>query len=92
MGKNALNDKNILYQMLGREVGNILASINPSFRMFTNVATNYIINIIDPYVEAFLSNGSEINTKAAGTFIKEEINQKVDEFMKRFEAEAKNDL
>lgn len=78
--------------MLSREISNILIGINPTFGMFTNVATNYVINMIDPYVDAFLSNGSQINTKAAGSFIKQEINNKVDEFMKKFEAESNNDL
>jgi hypothetical protein len=85
-----MSEKEILYQMLSREISNILVGVNPAFGMFTNVATNYVINMIDPYVEAFLSAGSNINTNAAGSFIKEEINTKVDEFMKKFEAMKNN--
>jgi hypothetical protein len=87
-----MNEKEILYQILSREISNILVGINPTFGMFTNVATNYVINMIDPYVDAFLSKGSGINTQAAGSFIKEEINNRVDKFMQKFEAERNNDL
>lgn len=86
-----MTDKDILYQIIGREVSNILGSLNPTFRMFSNAATGYVISIIDPYVDAFLSGG-QINTKAASGFIKQEISSKIDEFMKSFEAERNNDL
>jgi hypothetical protein len=88
-----MTERELLYQMLSREVNNILGGINPAFRMFSDMATNYIINIIDPYVSAFISNGNNLNSKAASSFVKQEINDKVDAFMKKFEEEtAKNEL
>jgi hypothetical protein len=88
-----MSEREILYQMLSREISNILGGINPTFRMFSDMATKYVIQIIDPYVSAFMSDGKEMNVKAAGTFAKQEINEKIDKFMKQFEEETiKNDL
>jgi hypothetical protein len=88
-----MSEREILYQMLSREINNILGGINPTFRMFSDMATRYVIQIIDPYVSAFMSDGKEMNVKAAGTFAKQEINENIDKFMKQFEEETtKNDL
>jgi hypothetical protein len=88
-----MTERELLYQMLSREVSNILGSINPTFRMFSDMATNYLIQIIDPYVSAFTSNGENLNPKVVSSFAKQEINEKIDKFMKKFEEESiKNDL
>lgn len=86
-----MNDKELLYQIINREVSNVLIQINPTLALFSNTATNYIINFIDPYVTAFLAGGEKINTQAAGAFVKEEVNEKVDAFIKKFESESKKD-
>lgn len=91
-----MSEKELLYQVISREVENMLGSINPAFRMFNNVAVNYVINIIDPYIDAFIANDKDhkINTDAVGSFLKTEINEKVDNFMKNFKEENNkyNDL
>jgi hypothetical protein len=88
-----MSERELIYQMLSREINNILGGINPTFRMFSEMATNYVIQIIDPYINAFMSNGKDLNVKAAGSFAKQEINEKIDKFMKQFEEESiKNDL
>lgn len=85
-----MNDKELLYQIIEREVSNFLGSLNPTFRLFSNSATKYIITIIDPYVSAFMNADGEINTNAASGFITEEVNEKVAKFMKKFEEESAN--
>jgi hypothetical protein len=86
-----MTDKELLYQMLQREVGNIIEIAAPQFRMFTNVASNYVIELIDPYVSAFLSpDDGTLNQKAAGAFLKQETNEKIDKFLKDFEEKHKN--
>jgi hypothetical protein len=91
-----MSEKELLYQVISREVENILGSINPAFRMFNNVAVNYVISIIDPYVDAFIANDKDhkINTEMVGGFLKDEVNSKVDNFMKKFREENRknNDL
>lgn len=84
-----MSEKELLYQIITREVENILGSVNPAFRMFNNVAVNYIVNLIDPYVDAFIANDKEhkIDTKMVGEFLKDEVNTKVDNFMKKFKEE-----
>ena len=83
-----MNEKELLYQVINREVSNLISSFNPAFRMFSSTITTYLINFIDPYVDAFTNNDGNINTKAANQFIKQEVSDKVDAFMKKFEAES----
>jgi hypothetical protein len=82
------SEKDILQQVLNREVSNILTNINPAFRMFSSTITNYLMNFIEPYVDAFTNSDGELNTKAAGGFVKQEVGEKVEAFMRKFEEEA----
>lgn len=83
-----MTEKELLYQVISREVSNLLGGLNPTFRMFSSTVTNYIINFLDPYVDAFMNNDGELNTKAATGFVKQEMNEKIEAFMKKFEAES----
>jgi hypothetical protein len=82
-----MTDKELLYQMLQREVGNLIEVAAPQFKVFSNFASNYVIELIDPYVNAFLSpDDGSLNQKAAGAFLKQETNEKIDKFLKDFES------
>lgn len=50
-----MTDKELLYQLLEREVKNIIELAAPQFKMFSGTASNFLISLIDPYVDAFLS-------------------------------------
>jgi hypothetical protein len=82
-----MTDKELLYQMLQREINDLITSAAPQFRMFSGVASNYLIELIDPYVNAFLSpDTGKLNKSAAGEFLKQETNEKINKFLKEFEA------
>jgi hypothetical protein len=86
-----MTDKELLYQMLQREVGNLIEATAPQFKMFSGMASNYVIELIDPYVNAFLSpDDGTLNQKAAGAFLKQETNEKIDRFLKDFENKQNN--
>lgn len=83
-----MTDKELLYQMINRAIGNTLSNINPSLKMFSSSLTRYAINFMEPYIDAFTNeDNGELNTKAAAAFTKQEINSKIDDFMKKFESE-----
>lgn len=85
------NEKDILYQMLSREIDNFLLGFGPLANVFSSSIKSYIFNFIDPYVNAFLfPNSDKINTKAASSFIKEEVNNKINDFLKKFNSETGN--
>jgi hypothetical protein len=87
-----MTDKEILYQMLQREVNSLIEAALPQFKMFSGTATNYIIDLIDPYVSAFLSpDDGSLNKKAAGEFLKQETNEKINKFLKDFEEKQKKE-
>jgi hypothetical protein len=86
-----MNDKELLYQMLQREIGNLIEGVAPQFKMFTGSVSKYIIELVDPYVNAFLSpDDGALNQKAAGAFLKQETSEKIDKFLKDFEKQQKD--
>jgi ABC-type transporter MlaC component len=90
-----MTDKELLKQMMSREIANLIESAAPQFKMFTPMASNYIFQYIEPYVDAFLSpDDGSLNKKAAGSFLKQETNEKIEKFLKEFEKaqHEKNDL
>jgi hypothetical protein len=88
-----MSERQLLEQLLNRYIGNILASFNPSFRLFSTSATKAVMDMFSPYLDAFTNpDTNKINTRAAGAYLKEETNKKIEEFMKRFEEESRNEL
>lgn len=80
-----MNDIEILRQIIDRSINNAISAINPAFKIFSNTLVNYTMEFITPYVEAFTNpDTSHVNIKAAGEYLKEETNQKIEEFMKKF--------
>jgi hypothetical protein len=83
-----MTDKELLRQMLQREIVNLVENAAPQFRMFSGVAANFVFDYIEPYVDAFLSpDDGALNKRAAGAFLKQETNEKIDKFLKEFEEE-----
>jgi hypothetical protein len=82
-----MTDKDLLKQMLQREVVNLVETTVPQFRMFSGIASDYLFEYIEPYIDAFLSpDDGTLNKKAAGAYLKQETNEKIDRFLKEFEA------
>jgi hypothetical protein len=83
-----MTDKELLRQMLQREIVNLVETAAPQFKMFSGVAANFVFEYIEPYVDAFLSSDDgALNKRAAGAFLKQETNEKIDKFLKEFEEE-----
>lgn len=80
-----MNDKEILYQMIKRNIDNILGQYVPSLKIFSNTISNYTINFLDPYISAFMEPGTnEFNAEAAGEYLKDETTKKIESFMLKY--------
>jgi predicted component of type VI protein secretion system len=87
-----MDERELLRQMVQRNINNMLNSINPGLRMFSGSLTNYAMEFLEPYISGFTNPSTQhINTKAATAFLKDETNKKIEEFMKKFENEIGND-
>lgn len=87
-----MTDKDLLYQMLDREIDNFINRANPMLSLMAGPIKNFVFNFIDPYVDAFMGGDPKgFNPKAVEGYLKEEVNEKVSNFMKKYEAE-KNKL
>ena len=81
-----MTDKDILYQMLEREIDNFISNTNPLLSLMAGPIKNFIFNFIDPYVTAFMGGDPKgLNPKVVESYVKEEVNEKVSSFMKKFE-------
>ena len=82
-----MTDKEIFFQVLFREVDNFLANFNnPLVAVFSDPVKHYLEKFLDPYVDAFsYPPKNEINAEIASEFLKEEANEKIENFKKRFE-------
>lgn len=80
-----MSDKELIFQIIDREIENIIAQINPGLRVFAPMASKYVCRYIEPYVDAFIDpDSSKINTRAAEEYLKQESLSKIGEFMKKF--------
>ena len=86
-----MNDKEILYQFLSREIDNIIGNLFPVLNMFQAPIKNYIFNFIDPYVDLFYMGGERINTDAIKSYATQEVTTKINEFIERFEKERNSE-
>ncbi len=85
-----MTDRELIYQVLQREITELLGMVNPNFTVFSNMVTKYVANFIDPYITAFTNSNGTLNTKAAEGFLKEETNKKIEEYMRKFEQSQDN--
>jgi hypothetical protein len=87
-----MGDREILQQMINRSINNALNSLNPGLRMFSGTMTKYAMEFLEPYIDGFMNDDTgHINTPAATAFMKEETSKKIEDFMKKFESEKKNE-
>jgi hypothetical protein len=87
-----MDERELLRQMIQRNINNVLNSFSPGLRMFSGNLTNYTMEFLEPYISGFTNPSTQhINTKAATAFLKDETNKKIEEFMKKFEDELGNE-
>ena len=84
-----MNDKQILYNMIERYIDNILLR-NPSLNMFSGPIKKWVINYIDPYVNLFIEDDA-LQVDMAGSFVEQELTDKIDIFKKSFKENKKNE-
>lgn len=85
-----MTDKELFYQVLNREVTNIISAYLPQFKMFSGTISNYIFKFIDPYIDAFLQ-GDKLNTDAIEKYTNQEVSDKIKSFMEKYNTERSNE-
>lgn len=84
-----MSDIDILYQFIRREIDNLIECYCPALNFISSGIKNYVINAIDPYVKLFYMGTDNFNAEAAGAYVKSELNNKINEFVKKYDAEKK---
>lgn len=75
-------DKEILYNMLDREVDNLLRG-NPMLTVFSSTIKQYVHNFLDPYLSFFME-GETLQMDVASAYAQEEVKNKIDNFKNKF--------
>ena len=82
-------DKQVLYNVIEREVHNIIAANFPVLGLFEGTITNYILSYIDPYVNAFIEGPQQhLNIEQLSAFTQAEVSDKIARFKKSYIEEA----
>lgn len=76
------NDKEILYNMLGREIDNLLGYGSP-LAMFSEPIKKFIFAKIDPYVSFFFVD-DKFEVNMATDYAKEEITERLNNFKQKY--------
>ena len=87
MQKNKISDKQVLYSLISREVSNILRQV-PFLGLFEDSITGFLLQIIDPYINAFIGNDNRINSEQLSKFVSQEAVEKIQAFKEKYEREA----
>ncbi len=78
-------DKEILYSIINREIDNI-TSLNPILAVFNGTIKNKLFAFLEPYID-FFTEGESFQVDMATSFAKQEVQKKLEDFKREFEAE-----
>jgi hypothetical protein len=82
------SDKQVLYNIIEREISNIVSQF-PILGIFGDTITNYILNYIDPYVNAFIEGPQQrLNIEQLSAFTQSEVTDKIARFKESYKKEA----
>jgi hypothetical protein len=86
-----MSDKDLFFQLLEREIDNLVRGFGPWGSLVSQPVKNAMFKFIDPYIDAFfIGDSTKINSRAASAFLKSEINEKIEKFVRNFEDERNN--
>ena len=85
--RNSSSEKDILYSMLRREISNLLSGV-PIFAAFEGTISSFIIQLVDPYVSAFITDDNKIDTEQLSAFVSEEALNKINNFKDKYRKET----
>lgn len=74
---------NVFYQMLDREIENIIYRVAPQLSSFSGTAKQKVHGYIEPYVQALLGSDGKVDTNTAAEFAKEEACSKIEAFKEK---------
>jgi hypothetical protein len=84
-----MSEKEIFYSILSREIDNLLGG-SPSSSFLSGIVKKWVFNYIEPYVNLFME-GDTLQADMATAFVKQEFNDKVENFKKKFMEDVKNE-
>lgn len=75
-------EKELFYQVLDRQIDNIIGSVAPQFGTFSGIVKSKIHGFIAPYVEAFTDDGT-VDVETSSAFLKEKALTEIENFKKK---------
>lgn len=70
----------LFYQMLDREIDNLITSLAPQLSSFSGIAKQKVHGYVDPYVQCFLGSDGKVDTDTASEFAKQKVTSEIEAF------------
>lgn len=86
MQNNSTPSKEIIHNILRREVHNIVQGV-PMIGVFEGLIVNYIITAIDPYIDAFTGENQKVDINQLSSYANYEVNNKIAKFKEVYQKE-----
>lgn len=86
MQNNSIPSKEIIHNILRREVHNIVQGV-PMIGVFEGLIVNYIITAIDPYIDAFTGENQKVDINQLSSYANYEVNNKIAKFKEVYQKE-----
>lgn len=90
---NPLIDKEVVYNVLAREIHNILQNI-PMAGLFENAIINYVFNFAEPYINAFSAptDRKKVDIDQLSNYASYEIKNRVEDFKKSQQQQSNGEV
>ena len=86
MQNNSTPSKEIIHNILRREVHNIVQGV-PMIGVFEGLIVNYVITAIDPYIDAFTGENQKVDINQLSSYANYEVNNKIAKFKEVYQKE-----
>lgn len=82
------HNKEIFYNIICREVHNLVGGI-PVLGMFEQIISNYLMNAVAPYIDAFTGENQKVDINQLTSYMEYEFNNKISKFKEVYSKEMK---
>lgn len=87
-----MDEKEIIYQFLSREIDNIIYAVCPGLNVLAAPLKKYLFAYIDPYIDLFFNDDNMLNTQIVKEYAIKETSDKIKEFVAKYENERESEI
>ena len=90
MQSNSIPSKEIIHNIVRRELHNLIQGV-PVIGVFEGLIVNYVISLIDPYIDAFTGENKKVDINQLYSYANYEVSNKIAKFKEIYQKELSGD-